>query len=627
MSCFACGSCVPFVSVVAAACILPIPASAQQSDPAVEQHFLAAQQDQQRGLLDAAVQEYKDALRLQPGIPEAYVNLGLVYYAQARFAESAQALTTAAKLRPGMNGVSLWLGIDEVKLDHPAQGAALLREAVRQNPNDKLAQSWLGTALWNAGQTDAALLQLRNAAAQFPDDPDLLFAAGEAYGKAVDQQTEELLEESRGTALSDRIYADSYVQERDWDKAEGHLRRAIERDPHSLDARLELAQVFFAQARLSDAREQLAQAVGLAPHSAAALARMGEVLTLMQQTDKGVSLIGQALSIDRSEALDALGLPIEPSIGQSGSSDASARLFSLCREAVQQLAAEPANEPAQLAALAALDAQAGDSAGAMRALGSVGPDKSASRPAASPIEQAIAALHEHRYNDAEVELLHWIAAHPQDRIARYDLICVRRRIAVEQIFRLIEVAPDSYHVHQLMGQVYADRDQDKKAIDEYLLVAAARPDLPGIHFWLGHLYWKHADADHALPELTRELELDPDNAEADGELGAVLVAEGRFAEAIPHLESALTRDPGLWPAYAQLGKAYASERQFAKAEAVLKRALAHDSDGSVHYQFGKVLQSEGKTAQALQAFAQVRAIKDEKDAVASQGAVDPTEKP
>jgi tetratricopeptide (TPR) repeat protein len=179
----------------------------------------------------------------------------------------------------------------------------------------------------------------------------------------------------------------------------------------------------------------------------------------------------------------------------------------------------------------------------------------------------------------------------------------------------------------LLGQVYADRDEDRKAIDEYLLVAAARPDLPGIHFWLGHLYWKHADTDHALPELTRELELDPGNAEADGELGTVLVAEGRYTEAIPHLESALGKDPGLWPAYAQLGKAYANEQQFAKAEAVLKRALAHDSDGSVHYQFGKVLQSEGKTTQALQAFAQVRAIKDEKDAVASQGAVDPPEKP
>jgi len=123
------------------------------------------------------------------------------------------------------------------------------------------------------------------------------------------------------------------------------------------------------------------------------------------------------------------------------------------------------------------------------------------------------------------------------------------------------------------------------------------------------------------------LELDPGNAEANAELGSVLVAEGRAREAIPHLESALSRSPDLWPAYAQLGKAYADERDYAKAEAVLRRALAHDSDGAVHYQLGMVLRSEGKTAQALQAFAQVSAIKEEKDGVASQATLEPTGKP
>ena len=220
-------------------CFLSASSGAQQSSSSVQEHFLAAQQDQQQGLLDQAAHEYQAVLRLQPGLAEAYINLGLIYYAQAKFEESAAALAIAGKLKPGMRGVSLWLGIDYVKLHRPAQGAALLREAIRQNPADKLAQSWLGTALWDAGQMDAALLQLGRACAQFPDDPDLLFARGEAYGKGATQQTEQLLEESSGTALSDLIYGTHYADERDWIKAEGHLRRAIERDPRSLDAHLE----------------------------------------------------------------------------------------------------------------------------------------------------------------------------------------------------------------------------------------------------------------------------------------------------------------------------------------------------------------------------------------------------
>jgi tetratricopeptide (TPR) repeat protein len=217
---------------------------AQENSDSVQQHFLAAQQDQQNGQFDAAVREYRAVLRLQPGLPEAYVNLGLVYYAQAKFDDSAQALVRAGKLRPGMRGVSLWLGIDYVKLHRPEQGVTLLRAAIHQDAADKLAQSWLGTALWDAGKMDAALLQLRKVNALFPGDPDLLFALGEAYAKAATQQTQQLLEESSGTALSDLIYGAIYAEERDWTKAEGHFRRAIERAPSSLDARLQLADVF-----------------------------------------------------------------------------------------------------------------------------------------------------------------------------------------------------------------------------------------------------------------------------------------------------------------------------------------------------------------------------------------------
>src|ERR1035438_1531080 len=344
-----------FAAVIPIACVLSSGGAAQvvssQIQDQVQEHFLTAQQAQQQGRLDDAVAEYKEVLRLQPRLPEVYANLGLVYYAHGEFENSAKAFESAEKLRPGMRGVSLWLGIDEVRLNHPAQGVTHLREAIRLDPKEKLAQSWLGTALWDAGQMDAALIQLRKAAAQFPDDPDLLFSLGEAYGKAAKQQSEQLLEDSAGTAISDRIYASTYAADRDWTKAVGHLRRAIQRDPNSVDAHLDLAEVFPHQAQLPAALEQLEQAGALSLNSATVLAKSGELLILSGQLPEGLSRVEQAIKFDESEALDALGLPVE---GRISANEANTDLLALCDAAEEKLEAMQSSSVARDFALAGL---------------------------------------------------------------------------------------------------------------------------------------------------------------------------------------------------------------------------------------------------------------------------------
>ena len=80
--------------------------------------------------------------------------------------------------------------------------------------------------------------------------------------------------------------ASTYAADHEWTKAEGHLRRAILRDPKSVDAHIDLANVFLSQARLPAALEQLAQAAAMPPKSATVLAKSGELLILSENCQK-----------------------------------------------------------------------------------------------------------------------------------------------------------------------------------------------------------------------------------------------------------------------------------------------------------------------------------------------------
>jgi tetratricopeptide (TPR) repeat protein len=176
----------------------------QGEDSEVERHFIAARQAQDAGRLETAAQEYNAVLRLQPGIPEVYGNLGLVYYLARKFEDSAGAFEKALSLKPGLRGADLFLGIDYVKLYRSERAVPHLQKAVEQEPANKEARSWLSSALWDAGKTTTAIEQLRKAVNEFPGDVEFLFLLGQAYRKAADREAEQALADTSSNTVLER---------------------------------------------------------------------------------------------------------------------------------------------------------------------------------------------------------------------------------------------------------------------------------------------------------------------------------------------------------------------------------------------------------------------------------------
>ncbi|MGC1359745.1 MAG: tetratricopeptide repeat protein [Silvibacterium sp.] len=582
-----------------------VPMRGQSADERLQQHFEAAQKDQQAGDLDGAAREYQAAIQINPEIAELYANLGLVYYAQSKFSYSAAALATAAKLKPGLPGVTLWRGINDVKLGEPAKAVPLLREAVHETPKDMQAERFYGTALWDSGESFPAIDQMTKTCAMFPSDIDSSFALAEMYRKAANHQMETVLAASSGTPFLHLVYGDIYREQHAWVRASAHYRQAIKQDPASKGAHLGLGEVDLAQNKLTEAEAEFQEELKIDPDSVEATAWLAEIDLFSDRTQAAMQLLKDAIQRSPYRALAAFQFDRSSAASPSATSNASTAQL---RQVDAELQSMPESAARSLA-LAILDNEL-----ALPALPSDLKRYQELLPNAPSAQSGFVEAERNaalgRFQPAAQQLRSWLDLHPNDVKARYLFAKVLKQLSLAASDRVIAIDPESPRVHQLMGQIYADRSEEDKALAEYKLVEQSDPALPGIHYEIGHLQWQFGDRDDALSEFHKELATDPYHAEANGEIGSILLVENQPQAAIPYLETALRIDPSLTVAHQQLGKAYVMLKDYKKAEPELEKAAATDLDGSVYYQLWILYRAEGRkddAARAIEHCQQLRA--------------------
>jgi tetratricopeptide (TPR) repeat protein len=582
-------------------------ASAQEPDSEVSRHFLDARKAQASGDLKVAAQEYLAVIRLQPNLAEARVNLGLVYYLQAQYGESAEALEKALSLKPGLRGADLFLGIDLVKLGQSRRAVAYLKRAAAQEPRNKQVSTWLGTALWDAGQESEAILELRDAEKAFPADPDILFLLGQAYRNAGDEDMDRVLT-AVGTPLYHQAYGDIYKEEHAWKQALGHYKRALEKDPKWPGAHLGLGEVYLQHGELDKARSEFLAERATGSTSASATARLAEIVLRQDQPEEALRLLNDAIQKDPDAASSALGLPPLPFADKASLSEDAMTKY---RESVKTLQNLPST-PACSLALAFVDLQLGLSGDSAQEWQRYHPAMPSQSPGGDGIEGALREFERHDFEDARSHLIDFLSAHPHDMQARYLLAKTSHSLSLSVLAHMLSAAPDSPRTHQLMGQALAEREDNEKALAEYRIVEAAAPTLGGVHFAIGELLWKMNQADAAMAEFQQELHLNPGHAEASAAAGTILVREHQADQAVPYLERAIQLRPGLQRAHQELGQAFYNRREFVKAEAELIKALGDDPEGNVHYLLGNVYKQLGQNEKASAAFAESRRIKAER---------------
>jgi len=218
--------------------------------------------------------------------------------------------------------------------------------------------------------------------------------------------------------------------------------------------------------------------------------------------------------------------------------------------------------------------------------------------------------------DAIQQLNQSLAENPKDSDALYQLARLHKNASFHAMEKLKELDPDSFQVHLLLGELYADEQRYPEAVKEYQAAQDKRASAQGIHYAIGVAYWAQNQFAPAEKEFQAALRENPKDALTNLYLGDIAVRDRRFAEAMQFLDAAQLAQPGMAQVHVLLGKCYQGQNQLDKAKEELLTAIEADpSVAQAHYLLAQVyrkLNDSAASANELAKFEQLSKMETEK---------------
>jgi tetratricopeptide (TPR) repeat protein len=611
-------------------------------DSAIESHFTAAQNAQRDKDYATAEREYQAVLALVPDFAEVHMNLGLLYQLQDHPSEAMVELRRALKIKPTLAGANFFLGVDYCKLGEGTKAISYLKAALHAEPNRPDIWLWLATAQEISGQLQAEIATLHRALELQPNDADLLYLLGSTYERLGKKEVAHLEKVAPGASRSEQLLGESYAASNEWPTAVIHFKNALVASPERPSLHAELGEVLLRAGKVNPAIREFDEELRRNPGNLLALVRRGEVRLIQDNLDAALQDWEKATAIDVEQTEKILGLR-ETGFGDS----ALEQLPDSTREKIQKLgsALQDQDSPAAHLALAFLAEQNGNASQAAAessvAASTAKPNIAGGTCTEADVKNALQreqfskiapcagrvltsqtpsdfriwvanALLQAGQSEAALKALEGLSANDSASAeAAYWRARCYEKLATAAYLRLYRANPDSYRLHQLMGDLEAAKGDDAKAIEEYRAAVALRPSSPNLHYSLGHLLWKDLRVPEARTELEAELALNPRHRGALNDLGDTYLLEHKPNRALPYLQKALAADSGNPDLHRDLGTAYTELGDYLKAEEQFMIAVSADHDGSVHYKLGRVYQALGEKAKAAHEFALSTALNRE----------------
>jgi len=202
-----------------------------------------------------------------------------------------------------------------------------------------------------------------------------------------------------------------------------------------------------------------------------------------------------------------------------------------------------------------------------------------------------------RAQDSQNQKLDWQF---QSAVAQYD--AGRFAEAAAQLESLLPLAPNSFDIHELLGQAYASLSRDDKAIEHLEAAVRLKPDSAAARTNLAASLSHAGKTELAAEQFRKALELEPRSYDANHNLGEFCIQSGKIADALPLLEQAQRINPTSYDNGYDLTMAEFLTGRLSEARVQAQDLLRRKNTAELHDLLGQIEEKDGKFITAANEF-------------------------
>jgi tetratricopeptide (TPR) repeat protein len=288
---------------------------AQSRDAEVAAHLQKGADAQGRRDLQAAVEEFRKALTLDPSRAETQARLGMVYKDLGKLPQAASAFEQALKLNPGIPGIGLLLaftyqGMGKNREAIPYLESALDSEAelpVRVLAGQRLVDACF--AIGDSGQGLTVVQKLRKLA---PNHPDVLYTASKVYANLWNGAIEQLVNAAPGSYRVHQVFAEVFEAQDRFADAAKEYRQIIKMEPNLPGVHYRLGRMILrggdSPENDRDALVEFRKELEIAPLDVPSYVEMGEIRFRAQNLDEAEKSFSRAIELQPDYVRGKIGL-------------------------------------------------------------------------------------------------------------------------------------------------------------------------------------------------------------------------------------------------------------------------------------------------------------------------------